>query len=158
MLKDYAMEFAKYKTLGSKTLAQIPDDALNMITATDGNSIAMIIRHLHGNLVSRFTDFLTTDGEKTSRDRQAEFATVTYSRSEVEAFWGDAWAHLETALSELSDADLTKTITIRGEAMTVDAALCRAVAHAAYHTGQIVLLGRTANAGAWESLSIPRSK
>ena len=156
MLKDYAMEFAKYKKLGSRTLAQIPDDTLNMITAADGNSIAMIIRHLHGNLVSRFTDFLTTDGEKDTRDRKTEFATVVYSRSEVENFWGAAWVHLETALSQLSDVDLTKTITIRGEPMTVDAALCRALAHVAYHTGQIVLLGRTAKAGAWESLSNPR--
>ena len=156
MLKDYVAEFDKYKALVTRTLSQVPDEALNVIPAEGANSIGMIIRHLHGNLHSRFTDFLTSDGEKPWRDRATEFASVNYSRAEVEAYWSAAAVKLATTLAELSDADLTKTVTIRGEAMTVDAALCRAVAHVAHHAGQIVLLGRIARSAAWECLSIPR--
>jgi uncharacterized damage-inducible protein DinB len=156
MLNDYTAEFTKFKNLGSGTLEQIADDTLNLVPAADANSIAMIVRHLHGNITSRFTDFLTTDGEKEWRDRESEFATTTYTRSDVEGYWNAAWTHLEAALARLSDADLSKTITIRGEAMTVDRALCRSVAHTAYHVGQIVLLGRVAKGASWASLSIPR--
>ena len=156
MLDDYITEFAKFKTLGSRTLLSVSDDALNAIPADEANSIAMIVRHVHGNIMSRFTDFLTTDGEKGWRDRKSEFAPTIYSRSEVEGYWNAAWAHLESVLAELTDQDLTRTITIRGEAMTVDRALCRSVAHTAYHVGQIVLLGRLANGANWRSLSIPR--
>src|SRR5262245_19758312 len=156
MLKEYVEEFAKYKRLGSQTLAQLSDAALNAAPAAEANSIGMIVRHLHGNMISRFTDFLTTDGEKEWRDRAAEFAKVNYARAEVEAYWAAAWAHLETALAELSDDDLHKTLTIKGEAMTADAALCRALAHVAYHVGQIVLLGRAAKAGNWDYLSTLR--
>jgi uncharacterized damage-inducible protein DinB len=156
MLEEYIAEFAKYKKLGNRTLAQLSDAALNVPLAVDGNSIAMIVRHLHGNLTSRFTDFLMTDGEKEWRDRAAEFAEVKYARADVETYWTAAWARLETALAELSDDDLPKTVTIKGEAMTTDAALCRALAHVAYHVGQIVLLGRAAKAGDWEYLSTPR--
>jgi len=156
MLKEYVAEFAKYKKLGIQTLAQLSDAALNVAPAAEANSIGMIVRHLHGNLISRFTDFLTTDGEKKWRDRAAEFAEVNYARAEVEAYWTAAWSRLETALAELSDDDLPKTVTIKGEAMTVDAALCRALAHVAYHVGQIVLLGRAVKAGDWEYLSTPR--
>ena len=155
MLKEYVAEFAKYKKLGSQTLAGLSDAALNIVPAAEANSIGMIVRHLHGNLISRFTDFLTTDGEKAWRDRAAEFAEVNYARAEVEAYWTAAWAQLETALTELSDDDLPKTVTIKGKAMTADAALCRALAHVAYHVGQIVLLGRAAKAGDREYLSTP---
>jgi uncharacterized damage-inducible protein DinB len=156
MLKEYVAEFAKYKSLGSQTLAQLSDAALNAVPATEANSIGMIVRHLHGNMISRFTDFLTTDGEKVWRDRAAEFAKVNYTPGEVEAYWTAAWAHLETALAELNDDDLRKTLTIKGKAMTADAALCRALAHVAYHVGQIVLLGRAAKAGNWDYPSTPR--
>jgi len=156
MLKEYVAEFAKYKRLGSQTLAQLSDATFNVVPAAEANSIGMIVRHLHGNLISRFTDFLTTDGEKEWRDRAAEFAKVNYARAEVEEYWTAAWAQLETALAELSDDDLHKTLTIKGKAMTADAALCRALAHVAYHVGQIVLLGRAAKAGNWDYLSTPR--
>jgi len=156
MLKEYVGEFAKYKKLGIQTLAQLSDAALNVAPAAEANSIAMIVRHLHGNLISRFTDFLTTDGEKEWRNRAEEFAEVNYARAEVEAYWTAAWAQLETVLAELSDDDLPKTVIIKGEVMTADAALCRALAHVAYHVGQIVLLGRAAKAGDWEYLSTPR--
>lgn len=153
MLKAYSEEFAKYKKLGTWTLAQLSDAELNVIPAAEANSIAMIVRHLHGNLLARFTDFLTTDGEKDWRDRAAEFAAHNYSRAEVETFWNEAWSHLETALAELREEDLTQTVTIKGQAMAADAALGRAVAHVAYHVGQIVLLGRMAKAEGWKYLS-----
>ena len=156
MLKEYVAEFAKYKKLGIQTLAQLSDAALNVSPAAEANSIGVIVRHLHGNLISRFTDFMTTDGEKEWRDRAAEFAEVNYARAEVEAYWTAAWSQLETVLAGLSDDDLPKTVIIKGEAMTADAALCRALAHVAYHVGQIVLLGRAAKAGDWEYLSTPR--
>ncbi|MBL8168803.1 MAG: DUF1572 family protein [Acidobacteria bacterium] len=156
MLNAYQVEFAKYKKLGSQTLAQLSDQALNVVPAAETNSVAMIVRHLHGNLLSRFTDFLTTDGEKEWRDRTAEFAAVTYSRAEVEAYWTAAWKQLETSLADLTDDDLSKIVTIKEQAMTADAALCRALAHIAYHVGQIVLLGRMANADKWQYLSTPR--
>ena len=156
MLKEYVAEFGKYKKLGRQTLSQLSDEALNAIPAAEANSIGMIVRHLHGNLISRFTDFLTTDGEKEWRDRSAEFAEAPYTRAEVEEYWSAAWAKLENAMAELSDDDLSKTVNIKGESMTADAAICRALAHVSYHVGQIVLLGRAAKAGDWEYLSTPR--
>jgi uncharacterized damage-inducible protein DinB len=156
MLSDYIAEYAKFKILGSRTIEQLDEEALNAIPAAEANSIGMIVRHLHGNLLSRFTDLLTTDGEKPWRDRKSEFAPTIYTKTETLEYWNAAWAHLEETLLQLSDEDLSKTITIRAEAMTVDRALCRSVAHASYHVGQIVLLGRMAKGANWTSLSIPR--
>ena len=156
MLKEYIAEFAKYKKLGQKTLAQLSDDALNHVPSAEANSMAMIVRHLHGNLRARFTDFLTTDGEKPWRDRATEFAVVTYTRAEVEDYWSEGWAQLEAALAELSEADLLKPVTIKEQSMTADGALCRALAHVAYHLGQMVLLGRMAQGENWEYLSTAR--
>ena len=156
MLKEYVAEFAKYKKLGQKTLEQIPDEALNVIPGVAANSMAMIVRHLHGNLLARFTDFLTKDGEKPWRDRATEFAVITYTRAEVEAYWSAGWTQLEAALAELSENDLLKTVTIKGQAVTADGALCRALAHVAYHVGQLVLLGRIGKGETWEYLSSPR--
>ena len=106
MLKEYVAEFAKYKKLGIQTLAQLSDAALNVSPAAEANSIGVIVRHLHGNLISRFTDFMTTDGEKEWRDRAAEFAEMNYARAEVEAYWTAAWTQLETVLAGLSDSKL----------------------------------------------------
>jgi Protein of unknown function (DUF1572) len=156
MLTEYTQEFAKYKQLGEQTMAQITDEALNVVPSAEANSIAMIVRHLHGNLCSRFTDFLTTDGEKSARNRAVEFSFSSYSRPEVEQFWAEGWAQLEATLSTLTQNDLEKTVTIRGKAMTADGAICRALAHVAYHVGQIVLLGRMAQAERWQYLSTPR--
>lgn len=156
MLKDYIKEFAKYQQLGSQTLAQLSEGALNFVPAAQANSIAMIVRHLHGNLISRFTDILTVDGEKEWRDRTAEFAEVSYTRAEVEAYWTAAWAQLEMTLTGLGEDDLSKSVTIKGHTMTADAAICRALAHVAYHVGQIVLLGRMAKTDEWAYLSTPR--
>ena len=158
MLKEYIAEFAKYKKLGQKTLAQLSDETLNHVPSTEANSMAMIVRHLHGNLRARFTDFLTTDGEKPWRDRATEFAVIPYTRAEVEGYWSAGWAQLEAALAELSEADLLKTVTIKGQPMTADGAVCRALAHVAYHVGQMVLLGRMAQGENWEYLSTARQQ
>jgi hypothetical protein len=158
MLKEFSDDFAKYKKIGQQTMAQVSDDALNHVPGADLNSIAIIVRHLNGNLISRFTDFLTTDGEKNWRDRDTEFSEVRYSRKEVEEFWAKGWEALESALAELRDEDLQKTVSIKGNLMTADAALCRALAHIAYHVGQMVLLGRVTSEGQWQYLSTRRKR
>ncbi|HYE74609.1 MAG TPA: DinB family protein [Blastocatellia bacterium] len=158
MLEDIVAELAKYKRLGEATLARVSDETLNRVPSADANSIAMIVRHLNGNLRSRFTDFLTTDGEKPWRDRESEFRETQYSRQQVEALWTEGWQKIEAALAELSDADLQRIVSIRNEEMTVDRALTRALAHIAYHVGQIVVLGRIEIGERWESLSMPRQK
>jgi hypothetical protein len=156
MLDDYIDEFRRYRQLGERALAQLPDAALNHVGAPDGNSPAMLVRHLSGNFASRFTDFLTTDGEKPWRDREQEFAERPYARAEMDALWAEGWGVLEATLAGLRDADLTRTVTIRGEPWSVHAALTRSLAHAAYHVGQLVLLARQSATAPWQWLSIPK--
>jgi len=156
MLEPLVNEFARYRVIAEKALAQVPDDVLNQVPVADGNSMAMLVRHLSGNLVSRFTDFLASDGEKPWRNRDAEFEERFYSRSEVDHMWQQGWSLLERTLSELSDADLATTVRIRGLELTVQAALVRSVAHVAYHVGQIVLLARNSKEETWEWISIPK--
>lgn len=158
MITDFATEFAKYKDTAEKAIAQVADDALNRVPATEANSIAMLARHVSGNLRSRFTDFLTTDGEKPWRHRDDEFVTRAYSRADVERLWSEGWQVLERTLSELSDADLGRTVLLRGESLSVHAALCRALAHVGYHAGQIVLIARMLATEEWRSLSIPKAR
>ena len=155
MIQDFKDEYRRYRVLGEKALAQIPDDALNQIHAPDGNSAAMIVWHVSGNLRSRFTDFLTTDGEKPWRVRDEEFENRFCARADVMAKWAAGWDALETALGTVTDEDMPRVVTIRQQPLTVHAALCRSVAHAANHVGQLILIGRM-TATAWESLSIPR--
>ncbi|MDB4885074.1 MAG: hypothetical protein JWN79_512 [Gemmatimonadetes bacterium] len=159
MLDDFAAEYRRYRLIGDRALAQLPDDdALNRIPAPDGNSAAMIVRHLSGNLASRFTDFLTSDGEKPWRDRESEFETRTYTRAEVDALWAAGWSAVEGALASLADDAtlLGGTVTIRRQPLTVHAALCRSLAHVAYHVGQLVLLARMHAAAPWQWISIPK--
>jgi uncharacterized damage-inducible protein DinB len=158
MIQDFRDEYARYRTIGEKALAQVPDEALNEILAPDGNSIAMLVRHLSGNLRSRFTDFLESDGEKPWRERDEEFRDRTYSRSEVDALWADGWGVLERALGALADEQFSRTVTIRGQPLTVHQALCRSVTHTAYHVGQLVLLARVYAAGDWKWISIPKHR
>jgi hypothetical protein len=158
LVADFRAEYVRYRQLAEKALAQMPDSELNHVLAPEGNSAAMIVRHMSGNLVSRFTNFLTEDGEKPDRDRDREFDERPYSRDEVDALWAKGFAVLDDALAPLGDADLERTVTIREQPMTVHAALSRSLAHLAYHVGQIVLLARIGAAGPWESLSIPRNK
>jgi hypothetical protein len=156
MINDFATEFAKYKLTAGKAFAQVDDEALNRVVATEGNSIAMIVRHVSGNLTSRFTDFLTTDGEKPWRQRDDEFVTRPYARADVERLWTDGWRVLETTLGQLSESDLSRHVLLRGESLSVHAALCRALAHVGYHAGQIVLLARMQASEEWKWLSFPK--
>jgi uncharacterized damage-inducible protein DinB len=158
MIEDFRSEFARYRLLAEKALAQIPDSALDTVPAPDGNSAAMIVRHMSGNLVSRFTNFLTEDGEKPTRNRDDEFADRTYTRAEMDALWKTGWSVLEDTVASLRDEDLGRTVTIRQQPLSVHAALTRAVAHQAYHVGQLVLLARMMADNEWQSLSIPKGK
>ena len=158
MLQDFVDEYRRYRMIGERALAQTPDAALNAVSAPDGNAPAMIVRHLSGNFASRFTDFLTSDGEKPWRDREQEFAERTYERAEVDAMWAAGWEVVERTLAGLTDADLARVVTIRGEQWSVHAALCRSLAHAAYHIGQLVLLARQTADAPWRWISIPKGE
>ncbi len=157
-VKNFIGEYDRYRQLGEKAMTQVSDEGLNRVVAPDGNSIAMIVRHVHGNLVSRFTDFLTSDGEKPSRDRDAEFADGSVERATTDAAWKHAFEVVFTELDRVHEPDLARTITIRGVELTVHEALCRSVAHTAYHVGQIVLLARVTADSEWNSLSIPKGQ
>ena len=158
MINDFIDEYRRYRLIGERALQQLPDSALNRVSAPDGNSAAMIVRHLSGNLKSRFTDFLTSDGEKPWRDRDEEFAERMYSRSEVEEMWAAGWAAVEHALAGLTDAGLSREVTIRGQPLSVHAALCRSMSHASYHVGQLVLLARQGAESPWRWISIPKGE
>ncbi len=158
MLDSFKTEFNRYKTIAEKTLEQVPDEALNAILVPDGNSLAMLVRHLTGNFRSRFTSFLTSDGEKPWRDRDAEFEERAYSREEVDEMWQEGWRAVNEALDGLTDADLERTVRIRGQELTVHDALSRSVSHLAYHVGQMVLIGRSIRQRDWAWISIPKGQ
>jgi len=147
-------EYRRYKTLGENAVNQLPDAQL-ADAAGSSNSIAIIVWHLAGNLTSRFTDFLTSDGEKLWRDRDSEFLARQVTRAELQAKWEDGWRVLFAALSALTDADLAKTVTIRGQPHTVAEALHRSLAHTSYHVGQIVFVAKALRGADWRYLSIP---
>lgn len=148
-------ELGRYKALGEGAIAQLGDEELCTSVASNANSIATIVWHLSGNFRSRFTDFLTTDGEKPDRHRDEEFERRTVTRQELLAKWDAGWHVVLGSLSALTDADLERTITIRSQPMLVHEALSRSLAHTSYHVGQIVLLAKHLRADAWKYLSIP---
>lgn len=158
MVESFVTEFRRYREIAEKALRQIPDRSLNRVTAPDGNSAAMLVRHLSGNLTSRFTDFLTSDGEKPWRRRDAEFEEREYDRDELEAMWEEAWDVVDRELADLQDCHLRLQVTIRGHCLTVHAALSRALAHVSYHVGQIVLLARMTASEEWRWISIPKGR
>jgi len=152
-------EWRRYKVLGEGALRQVRDDQLCYSAGGDNNSIAVIVRHLAGNLKSRFTDFLTADGEKPWRDRDSEFQSLgTVSRAEVLKQWDEGWAVLFKAVEGLTDDDLSRLVTIRGEKFRVHEALLRLVAHTSYHVGQMVYIAKSLRGSAWEWLTIPPGK
>jgi hypothetical protein len=160
-LKDSASIFRQYKRLGDRAMAQCPDEALFVMLDAESNSIAIIVKHMAGNMRSRWRDFLTTDGEKPDRNRDTEFEAPPKTRAELMAMWEGGWKYLFEALEPLTDADLTKTVTIRSSPHSVMQAINRQVAHYAHHVGQIVLLAKhfTTKAGKkWETLSVPRGQ
>ena len=148
--------FAYYKELAEKAIAQVKDEDLHTALGADGNSIAVVMRHIAGNLRSRFTDFLSSDGEKTWRDREGEFTEVKPSRAALMEEWEGAWAVFFKEVGPLGDADMGRTVLIRNEPHTVLDALHRQLGHYAYHVGQVVYLSRYFAGESWRSLSIPR--
>lgn len=155
-LESARKQFEYYKLLGDKTFAQLSDEQLYWQYNADSNSVAIIVKHLWGNMLSRWTDFLTTDGEKEWRNRDAEFETENKSRTALLAKWNEGWNCLFNALNQLSEEDLEKIIYIRNQGHTVMEAINRQLAHYPYHVGQIVFLGKMLCGEKWQSLSIPK--
>jgi uncharacterized damage-inducible protein DinB len=148
-------EYLRYKGLAEAAIAQLSDTELVVPGPGGGNSIAVLCWHLAGNFRSRFTDFLTSDGEKPWRQREEEFSRRSVSKQELLAYWEGGWAVLLETLRGLRDADLEREVTIRGQPLRVAEALHRSLAHASYHVGQIVYQARGLKGGDWRWLSIP---
>jgi len=157
-LQDSLSLFRYYKKLGDSAMEQCPDEGLFATLDTENNSVAIVVKHMAGNMRSRWTDFLTSDGEKPSRDRDAEFEDAAKTRAELLELWEEGWKCLFAALEPLKDADITGTITIRREAHSVMQAINRQLAHYPYHVGQIVMLAKHFAGSNWKSLSIPKRK
>ena len=156
-LKDVDAQARDLKKLADRALAQVSDDDLFETLGRESNSLAVLLQHLGGNLRSRWTDFLTTDGEKPDRNRDSEFETAEETtRADLLARWEEGWSRLFGTLASLTEADLTKTVTIRSEPHTVIRAIDRSLTHAAYHVGQIVFLCKVFADDAWQTLSVPR--
>ncbi|HLH35475.1 MAG TPA: DUF1572 domain-containing protein [Alloacidobacterium sp.] len=155
---DSVAIFRQYKKLAEAALAQVSDEQLQTTLDPESNSLAIIVKHMAGNMRSRWTDFLTTDGEKPDRNRDSEFEQPPVNRAELMRIWEDGWSRLFAAIEPLADADLDRTVTIRGEAHSVMQAIHRQVAHYAYHCGQIVFLAKHLQSENWKCLSVPRKK
>ena len=160
MLASARRILRQYQQMGATTLNRLTDEQLNWRPHADANSVAHIVRHLEGNMRSRWTDFLTTDGEKPDRDRDQEFADDLYlTVAQARELWERGWACVWQALDPLTDDDLPRTVLIRAEPHTVQDAILRQLAHYPYHVGQMILLAKQfAAAGEWESLSIPKNR
>ncbi len=150
--------FRMYKQLGEKSIAQLSDEQLNWQANDDTNSVATIVKHMWGNMLSRWTDFRTTDGEKPWRMRDAEFEHIAASRDEIMKMWEEGWGCLFQALDTLVEEDLGQIIFIRNDGLTIMEAVTRQIAHYSYHVGQIVFASKLHSGNNWESLSIPRNK
>jgi uncharacterized protein DUF1572 len=160
-VKDSASIFRQYKRLGDRAMAQCPDEGLFVMLDAESNSIAIIVKHMAGNMRSRWRDFLTTDGEKPDRNRDTEFEAPPKTRAELMAMWEGGWKYVFDALAPLTEADLARTVMIRSEPHSVMQAINRQVAHYAHHVGQIVFLAKhfaTKAGKKWESLSVPRGQ
>jgi len=157
-IEDALSLFRYYKRLAERAMEQVADDQLFAVLDGEANSIAVIVKHMTGNMRSRWTDFLTSDGEKPDRNRDSEFVDPPSTREALMASWEDGWNRLFAAIEPLTDAHLSRTVTIRGEAHSVMQAINRQVAHYSYHVGQIVLLAKHFASDHWQSLSVPRNK
>ena len=150
--------FEQLRDLGSKTFEQLTEDDIHWSPDKESNSIAVIVQHLSGNMLSRFTDFLTSDGEKPVRHRDEEFIEQHLTREALKKRWELGWTCVFSAIRPLTIADMDKEIFIRGESHTVMEAILRALSHFAYHVGQIVYIGKHLKSSEWKTLSIPRGK
>ncbi|GIP39730.1 hypothetical protein J31TS4_30100 [Paenibacillus sp. J31TS4] len=158
-LKEAIETFRSYKKLGDKAMAQLDNASdLHWTPNSESNSIAVIVKHLRGNMLSRWTDFLTSDGEKPDRQRDEEFAGGEESAETVLAWWEEGWEVVFRTLSELTEEDLMRTVTIRQEPHSVVKAILRQISHYSYHVGQIVYIAKQRKAEGFESLSIPRRR
>ncbi|WP_413669226.1 DUF1572 family protein [Mucilaginibacter sp. Mucisp86] len=157
-LNSIKKQFAYYKSLGEKTFEQLNDEQLHWQYNLESNSVAMIVNHMAGNMISRWTDIFTTDGEKPTRNREAEFAPSSTTRQTVLDTWEQGWKCLFGTLNKLTADDLSKIIYIRNQGHTVMEAINRQLAHYPYHVGQIVFLGKMLCNENWHSLSIPKGQ
>src|ERR1700677_5072245 len=157
-IEDSLALFRQHKRLAEGAMGQVTDEQLLATLDPESNSIAMIVKHLSGNMRSRWTNFLTTDGEKPSRDRDREFVDPPATRKALMDSWGEGWACLFQALEPLSEADLARRVTIRGEAHSVMQAINRQVAHYSLHVGQIVMLAKHFAGDGWKPLSVARNQ
>jgi hypothetical protein len=155
-LESIKKQFAYYRLLGEQTMAQLNDEQLFWQPNSASNSIAIIVQHLHGNMLSRWTDFLNSDGEKTWRNRDAEFEPEINSRADLLKLWQEGWNCFFAAIENLNEDDLSKTIYIRNQGHSVTEAINRQLAHYPYHIGQIVFIGKILCDENWRSLSIPK--
>jgi hypothetical protein len=156
-LETSIREFEALKRLAERALAQMSDDQLNVALDPEANSVAILVKHIAGNMRSRWTDFLTSDGEKPDRDRDSEFLG-TLTREELMAAWQRGWECLFSALRDLKPEDLLREVPIRGEPHTVVRAIGRQLAHYAEHVGQIVFLAKHLSGARWKTLSVPRGQ
>jgi hypothetical protein len=157
-IEDSQKIFLHYKKLADRAMEQVTDEQLFAVLDEEANSIAIIVKHMAGNMRARWTDLLTADGEKPNRNRDSEFVDPPATRTALLKVWEEGWACVFHALEPLTDADLTRTVTIRGEAHSVMQAVNRQVAHYAHHIGQIVLLAKHFAHNHWQSLSVPRNQ
>jgi len=157
-IEDSLAIFRQYKQLGERSMAQVSDEQLFALLDDESNSIAIIVKHMTGNMRSRWTDFLTTDGEKPNRNRDSEFVEPPATREALMREWEAGWACVFTAIEPLTDADLGRAVTIRGEAHSVMQAINRQLAHYPQHIGQIILLAKHYAGERWQTLSVPRNK
>ena len=157
-LEDSLSLLRQYKSLAEGAMAQISDDQLTRRLDTESNSIAIVVKHMAGNMRSRWTNFLTTDGEKPDRNRDFEFEAPPTTRAELLQMWESGWRCVFAALEPLTEADLGRTVYIRTQPHSVMQAINRQLAHYAYHVGQIVFLAKHFRSAQWRSLSIPRGK
>jgi len=157
-LEDSLALFRYYKKLAEGALEQVTDEQLFISLDEEMNSIAIVVKHVAGNMRSRWTDFLTSDGEKPDRNRDSEFITPPKTREELLRIWNKGWEAVFGALQPLSDTDLSRKITIRGEPHSVMQAINRQIAHYSYHVGQIVLLAKHFKSSDWKSLTVPRNR
>jgi uncharacterized protein DUF1572 len=148
--------FRSNKSWADKAVAQLPDDKLHIALDPNTNCIAVIMKHVAGNLLSRWTDFLTTDGEKPWRDRDDEFVDSFAGRAELLNHWEQGWQQLFAALTSLTPADLARSVAIRGEPHSVPMAIHRSLAHCGYHVGQIIMIARILAGDPWQTITIPR--
>mgnify|MGYP001055285471 CR=1 FL=1 len=157
-LDSVTRQFNYYENLGMRAMEQLSDKDLLLEPVEGVNSIAVIVKHLHGNMLSRWTDFLTTDGEKKSRDRDGEFEPTFSSRDEIYHAWQEGWKVLFKAVGNLGNEELEKEVFIRNQGHTVMEAINRQLCHYSYHVGQMVFLGKIIRGESWESLSIPKNQ